>query len=212
MDLLKSRFSNEKDKLEVYFRSVQKSQKIEWEKNAEARISEAKSTLEFRNAELESELAESQRVARENMAKLEKRLKEEYQAKIKSFLQQHFNQGLDALGISNSQVRSSSPNISPIHSARIEPRPPLEPRPKIEPVGSEPTRRERELRKMIAGLLSQAPQNLPPPPISTTPATTPFTTPNYLHTKLAELTTDTSLTDQDKKSLQKLRQLMTDNL
>ena len=199
MELLKSRFSNEKDKLEVYFRSVQKSQKIEWEKNAEARISEAKSTLEFRNAELETELAESQRAARENLAKLEKRLKEEYQAKIKSFLQQHFNQGLDALGIT-SQVRSSSPNISPIHSARIEPRPPLEPRPKVEPA-IEPTRRERELRKMIAGLLSQAPQVAPPPP-----------PPNYLNTKLAELTTDTSLTDQDKKSLQKLRQLMTDNL
>ena len=210
MDLLKARFTNEKDKLEVYFRSVQKSQKIEWEKQAEARLAETKATLEYRATELEVELGQVQQQARQDLLQLEKRLKEEYQAKIKTFLQQHFNHGLDALGITN-QVRSSSPNISPIHSGRIEPRPPVQPRPQPHVTSiatTEPNRRERELRKMISSLLSQTPQHQQQPqqPVQHQPQ------PNYLTSRLAELTKDTSLSDQDKQSLQKLRQLMTDNL
>ena len=103
---------------------------------------------------------------------------------------------------------ASSPNISPIHSARnMEPRPPLEPRPiappPTQPTVEPPTRREQELRKMIRNLLSQAPQ-APPTPVQPQP--------NYLSSRLTELTKDNTLTDQDKKSLQRLRQLMTDNL
>ena len=208
MDLLKTRFTNEKDKLEVYFRSVQKSQKIEWEKAAESRLSEAKRTLEYRNNELEMELSQVQQKAAHDLAQLDRRLKEDYQAKIKSFLQQHFNQGLDALGISAPSRRSSSPNISPINSARnMEPRPPLEPRPTAPPptqaTVEPPTRREQELRKMIRNLLSQAPQ-APPVPAQLQQ--------NYLSSRLTELSKDNTLTDQDKKSLQRLRQLMTDNL